>query len=135
VAGGFEAFTNAGGAAVLPDQGIANWLAGFAIPQDGGFALVSDADGCNVFGLRAALGKGFESNRNLRRGDLLGIVFYPTGLGKYLIELALRYGSNFAIAIEQERSRTGGALIECQNVLQGASVNIWALSRRASIDG
>jgi hypothetical protein len=49
-------------------------------------------------------------------------------VGKNLIELALRYGSHFAIAIEQERSRTGGALIEGQNVLQGPSLNSGALA-------
>ena len=38
----------AGGAAVLPDDGVADRLAGLAVPDDGGFALVGDADGGDV---------------------------------------------------------------------------------------
>jgi hypothetical protein len=123
VSGGFEAFADVGGAAVLPDESIANWLAGFAVPQDCGFALVGDTDGGNILGLCVGSGERFQGDPDLRRRNLLGIVFHPTGLGKYLIELALRDGSHFAIAIEQERSRTGRALIECQNVLHDSSSN------------
>jgi hypothetical protein len=46
-------------------------------------------------------------------------VFHPAGLRKNLIELALRDCADFAVAIKQEGSRAGGALIECQDVLQG----------------
>ena len=42
-----------GGAAVLPDDGRINRLAGLAIPDDGGFALVGDAAGDQVVGLQA----------------------------------------------------------------------------------
>jgi hypothetical protein len=118
VAGGLQAFAEVGSAAVLPDQRVVYGHAGFAVPQEGGFALVGDADGGNVFRLRVGLGHCFQGNRDLRRRNLLGIVLHPAGLGKDLIELALGDRSQFSVVIEQQSARAGCALIECQNVLQ-----------------
>jgi hypothetical protein len=48
-------------------------------------------------------------------------VLNPPRLGKYLLEFTLRYRRNGTFVIEQDGARTGGALIESQNVLQSAS--------------
>ncbi len=42
------------GAAVLPDDGIVDRLAGIALPNDNGFALVGDSDSGNGFRSRSA---------------------------------------------------------------------------------
>jgi len=41
---GSEALAEVGGPAVLPDDGIAERLSGFAVPDNRGFTLVGDAD-------------------------------------------------------------------------------------------
>ena len=40
----FELFTQGGGTAALPNNGIVDGAAGFLIPHDGGLALIGDAD-------------------------------------------------------------------------------------------
>ena len=45
-----------GGAPVLPDDGIVDGLAGGAVPDDGGLALVGDADGGRHAAARSGLG-------------------------------------------------------------------------------
>ena len=42
-----------GGAPVLPDDGVVDRLAGGAVPDDGGLALIGDADAGDVLGARA----------------------------------------------------------------------------------
>ena len=59
-AAGFEARAMSGGAAVLPDDGVMDGLAGCALPDDDGFALVGDADGGNIAGARAGFAEGFN---------------------------------------------------------------------------
>src|SRR5688572_6436127 len=56
VTGGREFVAGAGGAAILPDDGVVDRLTGFAIPQHGGLALVGDADGGEVVGFQSGLG-------------------------------------------------------------------------------
>jgi hypothetical protein len=51
----------------------------------------------------------------LRRPDLAGVVLDPAGLRKYLPELALRNRADGALAIEEEGTRAGRALVECKN--------------------
>ena len=51
----FELLAESGGAAVLPDDGVIDGFAGGAVPDDGCLALVGDADGGHVAGLRFAL--------------------------------------------------------------------------------
>ena len=84
-----ELLAKRGGAAILPDNGIADGLAGRTVPDNGSFALVGDADGGHVARLRFGFGQSLQSNRNLGCRDLLGIVLDPSGLGKDLGELAL----------------------------------------------
>src|SRR5437660_563882 len=99
-----------GGASVLPDDGVVDRLPGLAIPDNRGLTLVGDANGSRVAGLRSGLSKGLERHRNLRRRDLLRIVFDPSGLRKYLIEFPLSYRAHRSLLIEQESPRTGCGL-------------------------
>src|ERR1019366_3958818 len=52
----FELCTEYGGTAILPDDGVINRLAGCAVPNDGSFPLVGDADGGHITGLQLGLG-------------------------------------------------------------------------------
>jgi hypothetical protein len=117
----FQVFTKRGGAAILPDNGVADGLAGGAIPHDRRFSLVGNADSGDVAGLHVCLGQSFQGDCNLRCRDLFRIVLDPSGLGENLCELALGHGSDGAFVIKQERSRTGCALIERKNVRQETS--------------
>ena len=51
-----EALAEIGGAAILPDDCVADWVARVAIPYDCRLALVGDADGGDVAGSRADFG-------------------------------------------------------------------------------
>src|ERR1022692_2124317 len=116
-----ELLAKAGGTAILPDDGVVDGLAGCAVPDDGGFALVGDADGGNVGGLCTRLRQRFEGDSDLRRCDLFRVVLDPSGLRKDLVELALVYRSDGAVIVEQEGSGTCGALIERENVAHETS--------------
>ena len=61
----FELLAESGGAAILPDDGVVDGLAGCAVPDDGGFALVGDADGGNVAWLCVGFGKSFQGDGDL----------------------------------------------------------------------
>ena len=61
----FELVAKGGGAAVLPDNCVVDRLAGGAIPDDCGFALVGDADGGDVPGLCVGFRQGFQGNGDL----------------------------------------------------------------------
>src|SRR6266496_803774 len=85
----FELIAEVAGSTVLPDDGVVDRIAAAAVPDDGGLALVGDADGGGV--ARAA--GSFEDFRRdvaLARPDFLRVVLDPSGLGKDLAELLLR---------------------------------------------
>ena len=73
-----------GGAAILPDDGVVDRLAGVAIPEDGGFALVGDADGGDVAGVMPAFFSALNGDSPLRLPDLVRIMLDPSGLRKDL---------------------------------------------------
>ena len=76
------------GAAVLPDDGGGDGLAGFAVPEDDGFALVGDADGGDGGG--AGFFEGLAGRFQDTLPDLGGVVFDPAGSGEMLGEFLLR---------------------------------------------
>ncbi len=75
-------------------------LAGSAVPDDGSFALVGDADSGHIAGLCFGFGQGFQGYGDLRCCDLFGIVLDPSGFGKDLGELALSHGSDGALIVK-----------------------------------
>jgi hypothetical protein len=77
-----------------------NWLSSVAVPDDGGLALVRDANRRYIGRGGAHLLHGFEGYGNLRRDDLLRIVLDPSGLREYLVELTLRDRTHLSRFIE-----------------------------------
>src|ERR1700691_750942 len=121
VASRFEFLAKGGCPAILPDDRIVDGLSGGTVPDDGGLALVCDADSSYVARFCTSLGQGFKGNRDLRCRDLFGIVLNPSRLRKDLRELTLGHGSDGAAIVKHEGSGTCGALIESENVRQEAS--------------
>ena len=56
-------------------------------------------------------------DRKLRTPDLVGIMLDPARIRENLPKLLLRDTVNATAAIEQDRARTGGALVYRQNIL------------------
>jgi hypothetical protein len=76
-------------------------LAGGAVPQHRGFALVGDANGQLArTGRRAKLLQCLLRHGTLRRPDLIGVVLHPAGLGKNLAEFLLRRGHGLASLVK-----------------------------------
>ena len=102
-----------GGAAILPDDGVGDRLAGGALPQHRRFALVGDTDRGDVGKPRLRSAHDFRDGGLLRGPDFLRVVFHPAGLREMLREFLLGHGDDLAAAIEQDRARAGGALVKC----------------------
>src|SRR5215203_4766810 len=101
---GFEPIAESGGAAILPDDGVAHRTSGSAVPDDRGFALVRDADGSDVGRTCVGAPERFDRHRALCRPDLLRVVLNPSRLRKDLLELLLRDGSDRTVMVEQDRA-------------------------------
>ena len=106
-----------GRAAVLPHDGIIDGFARLGIPQDGGLALIGDADGSDVLPADAHARHHLADDGSLGRPYLLRVVLHPARLGKMLCELLLRHGQALALAVEDDGSRTAGTLVDSQDVL------------------
>ena len=87
-----------GGAPVLPDDGIVDRLAGSALPDDRGFALIGDADAGDVLGRQAGLRHRRAHGRDRRCPDLLRVVLDPTGRRINLAQLLLRARKRLQVA-------------------------------------
>ena len=116
VPGGAQCVAAFGGAAVLPDDGVTQWLAAAAVPHHRRFALVGDADGGDFAGAGAALLQHFARAGELGVPDVERIVLDPAGLGKMLGIFLLGERHDLALAVEQDGTRTGGALVEGKDV-------------------
>ncbi len=132
---GAELFAQGRRSAALPDDRPVDRRAGRAVPHDGRLALVRDPD-------RGDLGPGYAGLRERRPGrpldgrpDLLRIVLDPAGLRIVLRELGVAPREHAAVEIDDERGRSGGALIESKNVATGAHrpVSRFARSGRSLI--
>ncbi len=104
------------GAAVLPDDCVVDRFAGGAVPHHGGLALIGDADRRERIASHAGARKGFGGDARLCRPDFIGVVFDPARLRVNLMEFLLRGRNDRARRIEQQRARTGGALVQRQDV-------------------
>ena len=101
-----------GRAPVLPDDGIMDRLAGGAVPDHGGFALVGDADGDRQAAARTCLRHhgGCYINRGLP--DIFRIMLDPAVGREMLRELGGLLRQNGAGLVEQDGARTCGALVD-----------------------
>ena len=104
------------GAAVLPDDGVVDRLAGLAVPDDGGLALVGDADGRDVARPQPGAAERLDRDGDLRRPDLVRVVLDPAGLREDLLELLLRDADDGAVVVEHDGAGAGGALVEREDV-------------------
>ena len=104
------------GARVLPDDGVVPGTSGLRVPDDGGFALVRDADRGEIGGRQAGAVQGAGDRFVDAGGDLQGIVLDPAGPGQNLIVFDLVAGDLLAVAVEDHESRAGRSLINCADV-------------------
>src|SRR5262245_7121966 len=87
-----------------------------ALPHDGGLALVGDADGRDVGAAYLRLRQRRARGALDRGPDLPGIMLDPAGLREVLRKLRVAAGEHPAVGIDDEGGRTGGALVERQDV-------------------
>ena len=108
---------DAGSTTALPHNGVADGAAGLAVPEDGGFTLIGDANGGNVGGIYAGLGDHLHHDRVLGGPDFHGVVFYPPFLGVDLGEFLLTDADDVLFPIKEDGAGTGGTLIQGEDVL------------------
>ena len=109
------------GAAVLPDDGVVNGLAGFAVPDHRGFALVGNAQRADVLRFQAGLGQRLAGRGQLAAPDFHRIVFDPARSGINLRQLLLGQRHDAAVFVKHNAARAGGALVEGKKVSHGVS--------------
>ena len=111
-----QRITNVGGAAVLPDDGVGDRLAGVAIPEQRSFSLVGDANRRDVTGRELGQAQCSFGGVQLGFPDRRGIMLDPARSGLNLRKLTLcdRHGSSEFV--ENNRPRTGRPLIQCKNM-------------------
>src|SRR5689334_21377264 len=105
---------------------------GFPIPNDGGFALIGDADRGDVGGAADLLNR-VAANLERRRPDLLRIMFDPTWLRKVLRQLDLRCCPWVEIEIERDGARRCGALVNGEDELAHGRAQKSRQARRSTL--
>ena len=105
------------GAGVLPDDGVVDRLSGLLVPQQGGLALVGDADGGDLVGGDVAFLQGFPHDGLDVGPDLLGVVFHPARFGEDLTVLTLVYRDDAPVPVEEDAAARRGALVDRGDVL------------------
>ena len=105
-----------GGAAILPDNGVVDRLARFAVPHDGRLPLIGDTDRSQVACPYARLAENLYHRAHLRGKDLERVVLDPAALGVNLLELTLAMGDDVSIFAKEDGTGTGGSLIERENI-------------------
>ncbi len=115
-AAGLQLVAQRGGAAVLPDDGVGQRLAGAAVPQHGGLALVGDADGGDVARRQPGALERFGGDAALRGPYLQRIVLDPARLRIDLAELLLGEADDASFLIEDDGAARCGSLIECEQI-------------------
>ena len=105
-----------GGAAILPDDGVVDRLAGLAVPDDGRLALIGDADGGDVAAVERRLSPGLRGRPRAGYCQISsGSCSTQPACGEDLAEFLLRDGADAPVVVENDGARTGGALVESEN--------------------
>src|SRR5256885_2799514 len=104
-----------GRSTVLPDNRVVDRLAGPAVPNHRGLALVRDADGRDLASTQPRLGQCRAGDRDLRAPNFARIMLHPTGLWEELLELPLRDGADRAGVVKDDGTGTGRSLVQCQD--------------------
>ena len=113
---GYHTLALGSGAAALPDNGIVDRPACPPIPDDGGFALVGDADSRHLGGGYPAFPQHPGHYLGLRANDFLRIVLHIAGLGIDLREFLLSGSHRMLAGVEKDGARAGGTLVQGENV-------------------
>ena len=122
------------GAPVLPDDGMVNRLAGPAVPEHRGFALVGDAHRPDVPGGQARAGQRLPRRGQLAAPDFHRVVLDPARPGIDLRQLLLGQRHHAAFFVKHNASRTGGSLIEGEKIGHGVLGRlVWGWVRGMSI--
>ena len=114
--GGLQRRAGRGGAAVLPDDGGMDRAPGRAVPQQGGLALVGDADGRDLVRLHPG-----PAQRLARRGQggapqVVGVVLHPAGPREVLGHLRRRLRQGPQVRPVQDGAGRRGALVQGKDV-------------------
>ena len=128
VAGFGQRRAQVSGTPVLPDDGRRQRLAGGAVPEHGGFALVGDADGSDTICSHTVFAQHGAGDGELALPDFLGVMLDPAGLRIRLRELLLGNATGLAAAVKKDGARTGGALVEGQHVVVAVAAGAHAIS-------
>ena len=110
----------AGGAPVLPDDGMVDRPAGRALPDHGRFPLVGDADGGNIGGGHTGPGNRLHRHTQLGGPDFLGVVLHQAGRRKELAEFLLGKAADRAVMVEHQGAGTGCPLVKGKDEAHGS---------------
>ena len=116
------------GPPVLPDDRVVDRLSGLAIPDQRRLALVGDPDRREVTGGDPGVAQRALRRLELRAPDVLRVVLDPARLRKVLRKLALIEPADRAVLVEDDRARTGRALVGSSSVIspcQSKAQDIW----------
>ena len=105
------------GAAALPDDGMIDRLPGLPVPDDGGLALVRDADSRDVRRAGPDLVHGRERHAQLRGPDLVCVMLHPARLREILGELFLSHAAHLARLVEQDAAVRGRPGIQRHDIV------------------
>ena len=123
-----------GGAAVLPDDRVVHGLAGLAVPQDRGLALVRDADRRDRRRRRFPSAPG-RARRAPSVQMSSGSCSTQPGLRIDLAKLLVAAAAHGELLVEDEHGGAGGALIDRDHVAHGLSIapgSVWRKNERTS---
>ncbi len=130
VAFGLEARANVRRAPVLPDDGIVDRASAGPLPDHGGFALVGDADGCDIRRPDAGLGHGIAHGRNRRAPEVFWIVLDQARSRIALRKLFLRHSRDGQIGAENDSAGGGGPLVQGEDEGHNAMLQLWPRRKR-----
>src|SRR5690606_41332467 len=111
----FEVTDDVRALAALPDDGGGDRLARGAIPEDGGLALVGDADGGNAVDAAVQVIQDPAHDPHRHVPDIVRVVVDPPGSRVDLVDLLLRDFEAPAGAIHHDGPARCGALIDRRN--------------------
>ena len=101
------------GAAALPHDGVVHAAARVLLPQQGGLALVGDADGRDVAHVHLAHLHGLLQGFHLGAEDVVRVVLHPAGLGIALLKLDRVRGKRAPRLVKDDGAAGCGALVQC----------------------
>src|SRR5690606_19485134 len=102
-------------AAILPDDGAVDGLAGLAVPDDHGLALVGDADGEAILGAEPGGPEGVGEGGRDALEDLGGLVLHPARLREMLGKFTRCARDDRSLGRKQENRRARRSLIDRQD--------------------